>query len=191
MRASHRLGRHVVGKAIALEICSMRWSIPLFVVGAVVLSGCGRPELREFSAPQDKFKILFPGTPISKKQNIPTGGQATTYAVEFRPGGYVVNSAPLPVLPGIGGKEVLKMSSEDAVKGMAGNIVSSKEVKSGNVDGLEVTASSNFEGKPATVRMRTFIVPGRLFQVMAVGKEASFVTSDEANKIFDSFQILP
>ena len=169
----------------------MRWTIPLFVVGAVVLSGCGRPELREFSNQQDKFKVLVPGTPISKKQNLPTGGQATTYAVEFRQGGYVVNSAQLPPIPGPLGKEVLKASSDDAMKAMAGTITSTKDVKSGNVDGMEVTGTSNFEGKPATVRMRTFIVPGRLFQVMAVGKDASFVNTDEANKVFDSFQILP
>ncbi|MBX9677738.1 MAG: hypothetical protein K2X38_03160 [Gemmataceae bacterium] len=168
----------------------MRWTIPLFVVGAVVLSGCGRPELREFSAPQDKFKMLFPGTPTNKKQNSP-GGVVNSYTTEFRQGAYSVNSIRMPPIPGVPVKELLKLSSEEGMKALKGTITATKDVKSGNADGLEITGNGSLEGKSVSLRMRTYFSGDRLFQVIAMGKDAGFVNTDEANKVFDSFQILP
>ncbi|MFO0866628.1 MAG: hypothetical protein U0744_18640 [Gemmataceae bacterium] len=162
-----------------------------FLTAAFAVCGCGQRELREFVSEKDRFKVLMPGTPTSKKQSKSGEEPTTSHEIEFRDGGYCVVCSHLPPSDQPINKALLEKLSDEGMRLMDAKITVTKDVTSGNTAGREAVGHATLNGKPMTVRVRTFMVTDRLYHVMAIGPTPRFVNSDEAHKVLDSFQILP
>jgi hypothetical protein len=162
---------------------------PLFVVACFLAGGCRKVEFKEFSSPEGRFKVEFPGTP--KKTNQQAAGiKMTTYTVEEKNGAYVVAFADAPI-PSGETEAQLRKRLDGARDGMVGNVGGKLTSESDltlkdKYPGREVKA--DIPSKKGALRARVYIVDGRLYQVMVIGT-SSWITSAEATRFLDSFAL--
>jgi hypothetical protein len=160
---------------------------PYFYLGPLVIAllvgGCGKPEWKEFSSPEGKFKVLFPGAP--KSETRPAGPLTLkAHAVELRDGVYVVSYADLP--PGN------PFDYSASIRGMAapwgGKVLSETDVT------VEGTRGKGFEMEVTNPRKgyatgRIVVISGRLYQIFALGNNMR-ASEPDVQKFLDSFKLI-
>lgn len=164
----------------------MRARMGLFVLGlALVVAGCSKG-FSEFESKEHKFKVMFPGTPQTKKQNV--GVEQNMYFVDNGSNAYMVFHQDNPPIPGGMEKELLAKAA--GAMAMTGKILKQTDLNlDGKYPGVEVHAEVN-NPKGAETRNRIYLVGNKLYQVMVIGP-ASIVNSADANKFLDSFHYVP
>jgi hypothetical protein len=159
----------------------------LFVV-LLFLSGCSKPEFKEFRCAGGRFKVQMPGTPKEQQQEV-SGITLKSYSVENWTGAYAVAYADIPHSFGeLGGKmtAMLDGAENGMVKNVNAKLLRSSEVKLANkFVGREVKAELPNKG---LVLARIFIINRRLYQVVVTGTR-EWVASADATKFLDSLVI--
>jgi hypothetical protein len=161
----------------------------LVLAGALLLSGCGSKEFKEFKSADGGFKVLMPGTPKEKTQATP-GGELKMYLVEERNGAYMAGFANTPIPPNESEAQTqnrLDGARDGAVRNINGTLVKDTKIKlAGKEPGREIEA--NLPQNKGIIRARFYIVGSRMYQVMVVGTK-SFAGSADATKFLDSFAL--
>jgi hypothetical protein len=170
-----------------------RWNLLLGLV-LTALAGCGTPQFTPFSPEGGQFKIVMPGAPREETRETKSG-QLHLYTAEFSHGAYSVQWIDLPGARDEGEealKKRLNAERDAGVKEVSGKIVKDDEITlDGKYPGRDFTADvPSVGGQSGQMRVRLYLVRGRLFQIMVVGKK-SFLESAEVGKFFDSFTFLP
>ena len=157
------------------------YSGPLMI--ALLAGGCGKPEWKEFSSAEGKFKVLFPGTPKSEKR---AAGPMTltAHGAEVRNGVYMVSYGDLPAGS--------PFDYSKSIQGMAGpwggNVLSETDVtvEGAKGKGFEMEVTSPRKGY-ATGRI--VVINGRLYQIFALGSDMRASNAD-VQKFLDSFKLI-
>jgi hypothetical protein len=149
-----------------------------------------KPEYKPFASSEGRYKVLFPGAVKSEMQELKTdrGPQKLTIdSVEL--GDDAVFCVTFLDVP----EEATKTDPRkrldkirDGCKGANGKTLSEKDVTVGTekFPGREVL----IEKPDAVIRNRIVLAGTRMYQVMIEGPR-SFVTSPDADRFFDSFQV--
>jgi hypothetical protein len=153
-------------------------------------SATDKPEYKQFASSAGRYKILFPGAVKSETQELKTElgplkltmdsielGDDTIFCVTFL-------DYPEDVTKTDPGKRLDKI--RDGNKGADGKVLSEKDVTVGpeKFPGREVL----IEKPGAVVRIRIVLAGARMYQVMIDGPKV-FITSRDADRFFDSFQV--
>lgn len=163
----------------------------LLCFSVAFLGGCGKTnldEFKEFVSEPGKFKVLMPGTPKEQMQNA-AGVAFKMYTAEVRDGGVIVGFGDMPIPKGESATDLQKRL-DGARDGMVANtkstLTGSSNIMLGNYPGREVLADlPNNQGK---LRARVYIVDGRMYQVMMIGK-ANWSGWSKQDQFFNSFAL--
>jgi hypothetical protein len=149
-----------------------------------------KPEYKQFASSAGRYKVLFPGGVKTETQDLKTDKgtlKLTIDSVELGEDAvFCVTFIDYP-------EEVSKSDPEkrldkirDGNKGGGGKLLSEKSVTVGpeKFPGREILV----EKPDAVVRNRIVLAGARMYQVMIEGPRP-FVTSAEADRFFDSFQV--
>jgi hypothetical protein len=148
------------------------------------------PEYKQFASSAGRYKVLFPGAVKTEAQDLKTDRgplKLTIDSVEF--GDEAVFCVTFLDYPEEAAKSdpVKRLDKiRDGNKGAKGKVLTEKAVTVGpeKYPGREVL----IEKPDAVVRNRIVLAGPRLYQVMIEGPKA-FVTSADADRFFDSFQV--
>ena len=151
-----------------------------------------KPPPKEFQSESGRFSILFPGLPKEEKVPDDSGGLLQIqFLVGSEDGDLLVSYQDNPKLANATWDELSKallVAQEKVQKSMQGKLVRSKEIAlekqyPGREYEFEIpTAAGQY-------RSRSYLVKGRLYQVIVVGKR-EFVASKDADRFMDSFKLL-
>lgn len=172
----------------------------LAVVSAAVLAGgCGKikdilnPPMTEFTAPDGKWKALFPGAP-SEKTKSAFGVSFTMWVKEpwGNKGGYMVGTADLPI-PANEASSMTQKRLDDAIAGSAqgvgGKMLDTKRVMlMDRFPGRECLASIT-DPKVGKYRARIYLVNTRMYMVAVMGVD-EFINDPKTDEFLDSFALL-
>ena len=162
------------------------------IAGAVRADDAPNLEWKELPSETGRFKALFPGTAKKLDQDLPTAiGRMRTYifVVEISEDfifmvsycdypASITKSDPMKVL-----KSVARGQKGDSELLLHQEITLGKD----KIPGYEIISN---QGAAAT-RSRAYLDKNRLYQVMVLGKSKEVVTSKDAEKFLDSFEITP
>ena len=170
----------------------MRWII-VFVTFTISVGSAwpdDKPEWKEFTSKEGRFKVLMPGAPMQDKaetesdfgkgvlhmNTVQTG--KTMYGAHYCDFPAAIKKVPL--------KQVYDSSRDGAAANLEAKLVSEKDVKLGEHPGRETQIE--VAGGKRLFRTRVYLVDQRLYQVVVFGtKEAA--TSKEADKFLESFKL--
>jgi len=165
------------------------------VLGVMVLgflaAGCSK-EFKEFS-PDGKFKVMMPGTPTENTQfaSGAAGGPGAfvkMWVTEVSGGAYMVSAADFPNTGGADVESLLDGGVNGAMANSGGTLGSqSKVTLAGKYPGRDFQGT--IPSKDAALHARMYIVNGRLYQLLVLGKK-SFVDSPDTAKFLDSFKLV-
>jgi hypothetical protein len=147
---------------------------------------------KEFISDKGRFSILFPSLPKEEKVPDDSGGLLQIqFTVGSEDGALLVSYQDNPKLAGAARDELNKAlltAQEKVQKSMQGKLLHSKEI---TLDKLYPGRDYEFEIPTASgqYRSRSYLVKGRLYQIIVVGKK-EFVTSKDAERFMDSFKLL-
>lgn len=161
------------------------------LIGLASGTAAPTPEYKPFASSAGRYKVLFPGGVKNETTDVktPTGGTVKltldTVALDADTLYMVTHvDAPDEVAKQPSGPRLDKV--RDANKGTDGKILAEKELALGDD---KFPAREVVIEKPKTVlRTRIVIAGNRLYQVMIQGSK-EFVTSREADRFFDSFEV--
>lgn len=163
------------------------WCVLVGLAAVLGTSGCARPEFKEFVSAEGGYKVLMPGTPKEQTQN-KDGINIKLYTVEERNGGYMVSHTDAVLAPKIHDMELqarLDGSRDGMMKGANAQLKQETKITLANThQGRELRGEVPGKG---FMRARIFIFNGRLYQLMVVGKNEAYVTSEDATRFLDSF----
>ncbi len=152
-----------------------------------------KPAAKEFISKTGRFSILFPGAP---KEERDAGNDGKLQQVQFTlpaaDGAYLVSYQDYPGLAAASTEKLtdaLAQAQEAARKGLNGKNAQTKSLtldKQYPGRQIEFDFVGPSEGR---FRSRAYMVKGRLYQVIVVGKK-DFVKSAEAERFMDSFKLL-
>jgi hypothetical protein len=154
--------------------------------GLLAAAGSQDVELADYFSREGKFRALLP--PEVKTKESKSGGTVTRSFVGAVGGDrvFVVSYSDLPLAPNAKQARDILEGFAKSVAGKGGKALSGKEVAVGpdKLPGRDVLIdqSKNF------LRMRGVIAGKRMYQVMALGPK-DFVTSADADKVIDSFEV--
>jgi hypothetical protein len=155
----------------------------------LLLCGCQKSEFKEFSPPNQGFKVQMPGKPKERTENL-GGTKLTMYVIEQRNGAYMVGGVDLPIGEGESEEmiqERLNGSRDGALKNVGGTLISEKKITlSGKYPGREFSAK--IPNKNGEIRTKIFVVGRRLYQMVVVGTP-SWANSADATKFLNSFEL--
>lgn len=165
---------------------------------ALLAGGCQKikdimnPPMAEFTAPDGKWKVKFPGAP-SEKTKSAFNVTFTMWAKEpwGNKGGYMVGVADLPIPPGEADRERQKRL-DDGIAGSAGGVGgkvrdSKRIMLHGRYPGRECTATIT-EPKVGQYKCRMYLVGPRMYMVAVMGVD-EFVAAPQAAEFLDSFHL--
>jgi hypothetical protein len=159
----------------------------------LVFAGVARADdWKDFSSPDGRFTVEFPGTPKQVKDPRQTKfGKVEAQLVILSVSNKVFYGVeyldyPASVLRAHGADELLDDASDSAVKGVKGARIESKETI--NVNGnpgrqLVLSAPGNLQ-----LTMRMYLVKNRLYQVIASVGQGEEKTADP-KRFLDSFKL--
>jgi hypothetical protein len=155
-------------------------------------AGCGAPEFKEFRSDEGRFSVQLPGVPREETRET-KNGKLHLYTVEFSHGVYSVQWIDLPDAKDESGdmlEQRLASERDAGVKAVDGKVIADKAIKlADKFPGRDFTADVSVASTQGQLRGRLFLVDGRLFNVLAVGKKP-FLESADTTKFFDSFGLL-
>jgi hypothetical protein len=158
------------------------------LVVLLLLSGCGKPEFKEFKCEGGRFKVLMPGTPKEQQQEV-SGIMLKSYSFENWSGAYAVAYADIPHSFGDLGsrmKVLLDGAESGMVKNVNAKLLQSSDIKlAGKHTGREVKAELPNKG---LILARIFVINRRLYQVVVTGTR-EWVASPDATKFLDSLVV--
>ena len=157
-------------------------------------AGSGKPEFAEFTSKEGGFTILFPGTPKQVKVPDKQGGVLQyQFMAGNEDGAYLLSyqdNANLRNATQEGLAKALVKGQEAAQASVKGKLVQAKEI---TLDKKHPGREYEFEtplGMGGIFRSRAYLVKGRLYQVIVIGKK-EFAKSKEADRFLDSFKLTP
>ena len=163
----------------------------LFIAAGFAAAADPMPEYKPFASSAGRYKVLFPGGVKTETSDVKTANgttlKLTLDSVQLDDDTlYVVThvDAPDDVAKQPAGPRLDKV--RDANKGTDGKVLAEKELTLGDDKhpGREVLIQ-----KPnLVIRNRIVIAGNRLYQVMIQGSK-EFVTSRDADRFFDSFEV--
>jgi hypothetical protein len=170
--------------------------VMLVVTGAVILSRNGRTgtaaaangsgSLREFVSAEGKFRVMMPGAPTQKRQQLGPISLAM-YTLENRDGAYMVGYCDVPIPanePEAMTQRRLDGAREGAIRNINGGLIKENRIwLHGREPGREIEA--NVPGK-GIIRARFYVAGRRMYQVIVIGTPA-LVHSADATRFLDSF----
>jgi hypothetical protein len=160
--------------------------MPVLLAAAIgsLLSGCGE-RLTEYRDDEGRFRILLPGTPSPLNEKV-LGKGARAVQLKQPSGEYTVAwSDPEPGKAGA--EEQLDRHCNLAVENLKGKALSHKTISLAGQPGRELLVEAG-DGQ-VLVRLRLYLVDGRLYQV-AVGGAKWWVEKPSTAKVLDSFEVL-
>jgi hypothetical protein len=148
---------------------------------------------KKFTSREGAFSVLMPGTPVAKREAVPTPiGQVVThfFSLEVQQGtNLTVSFAEVPQgLLGLEGVDdlLLTMARDAAVKQVDGKLLKDEPVKlNQRIPGREFQIDV---GLGSILRMRVFLVQNRVYQIVAAGPK-DYATGKDADKFLDSFML--
>lgn len=149
-----------------------------------------RPEYKQFASAAGRYKVLFPGAVKTETQDLKSELgplKLTIDSVEFGDDAiFCVTFLDYPEAATTGDPVKRLDKIRDGNKGAKGKVLSEKAVTIGpeKFPAREVL----IEKPDAVVRNRIVLAGPRMYQVMIEGPKA-FVTSADADRFFDSFQV--
>ncbi len=167
-------------------VSSLRRVLPFAAAIVCLLPGCGE-KLTEYRSEEGRFRILLPGTPKTVSDRaLGKGVQAVQF--EERSGDFTVAwSDPQPARATPGTLEQLDLACNRAIDNLQGKALSRRSITLGNHPGREMLVEGP-DGK-VVVRLRLYLVNGRLYQV-AAGGARWWVDRGTTDKVLDSFAVL-
>jgi hypothetical protein len=160
--------------------------LTFLMVACIALTGCGAG-FKEFS-PDPKFKVLMPGTPKEQSQDL-LGLKLKMWIYEERNGGYAVAITDIGTIPSEELKVRLDGARDGAVRNVGGTLISeSEKTLADKYPGREIIVELP-NGKGFN-RQRFYLVAGRLYQMMSIGKDKKWIESADSTKFLDSLTIL-
>ena len=165
--------------------------VALFIVAGVVRADdAPKLEWKEFKSEEGRFKGLMPGTPKTMDQDIPTPlGKVKNHMFLVE-----VNNDLVYMLSYIDYPDAISnVNPQDILKGVGaamkakGDLLSDKELTLGKdkVPGYEVIGNQG----AMKMRNRIFLDKNRMYQVTLVAKTKDEMTTKDAEKFYDSFEI--
>jgi hypothetical protein len=140
-------------------------------------------EMKEFASKDGRFTVMMPGDPAITKQ----GGQ-TRFLIDQGKQVLMVVYQDIPALENADAaliKKCLEGGRDAAVKNFKGKLISSTELKLGDVPGIEFQIDVP---KLGVYRSRLFQVKDRLYQVTALGPK-DFTDSETVESYLKSFKV--
>lgn len=155
-------------------------------LGTVALAA-DKPKYQAFASSAGRYKVLMPGAVKTEVKDLQPDRKLTIDSAEF--GEDVLYCVTFIDLPESVAKDdpVKRLDKvRDAVKGSNGKVLSEKAVEQGTekYPAREVV----IEKPDGVVRNRIVLAGSRMYQVMVEGPR-EFVTSADADRFFDSFQV--
>jgi hypothetical protein len=153
-------------------------------------TGFGSPSSASFKdfSPDPKFKVRMPPNPKFKSQSV-LGAELKMWIYEQYSGGYVVAFADMPILQGnFNVEEGLNGGRDGAVSNVKGTLLSEKRITfDGKYPGREIDIK--LPKSQGYIRARFYLVGGRMYQMMSLGKSKSWIESSASTDFFNSLQI--
>jgi hypothetical protein len=169
---------------------------PVIILSLVTLMGCDIFRKWEtYESKEGWFRVLFKGSPKIERNSMysPFGLiKAHTFSVELRSGAYAVSYFDLPeeVEKSQEPVELLDNMARGSFAQLGTGNFTKKDIELDGYQGLEAEGKIRKGSLQGIDRIRYYLVDGRVFMLQVLG-ETSFVASDNTNKFFDSFQLLP
>jgi hypothetical protein len=169
-----------------------RYAPTLFLTCAlVVLPGCGDVELKEFSPPGGRCKVMMPANPQEKSQAV-AGANLKMYVHEQRSGGYMLGIADMPIPPGEPDAKIqdrLDGAVQGAINNSGATLVKSDRVMlEGKHPGRAFEGTIAQGSKKGKMRARVYLVGTRMYQLVVAG-DNSFVDAGSADKFLGSLTL--
>jgi hypothetical protein len=163
----------------------------LFVLFApALLAGCAGDVTQEFTSPEGKFTVAFPGTPQEDDDPSLSGEGIHKVSLMERSGFYAVayQFVNLPDHATASDlEERLEQACTGAVRNLKARLLSKKKITlAGKYPGRDLVAE--WGNKQGIVHYHLYLVDGRLYQVIVSG-EKWWVESPKAQKFLDSFRL--
>lgn len=153
----------------------------LLVVPTLFVAGCGgKPTWTDHASPEGRFSVRVYGTPKTDRVQEPY------HQIAFAPEKNVVYSVTYNDLLGETAKKSITEIGAALVGNLKGKLLEGKEVTQHSQEGRELLVEVPDEGFH---RIRIFKVGDRYYQVEVSAPTKEAVTSEDANKFFDSFKI--
>jgi hypothetical protein len=168
----------------------MRKFVPpclLLVLSGVALGG-GADSWKEYRSKENHFRALFPGEPKATTSKV-KGVELKAFAVETDKNGYLVLVSDIP-----GAKFESEKMVEDRLDTIRNHVVKEQEAKVEKE--TKITLGGTLLGRDVlytlkagpVVRVRYFVVNGRIYQVLAYGPK-DWVAGADTEKFLDSFML--
>jgi hypothetical protein len=164
------------------------WKLLAGAALVVVMSGCGT-SWTDYKSDSGKFTAQFPGTPQEKEMSA-AGISAKGVVLDRGDRAFTVMYADLPgSADQFKNAALVEMSLDGAATGCVQNVKGKQtaldKIKLGDHPGRDVKAELP-DGNE--LRNRIYMVNGRLYQVMVLGKKG-YTTSPDAEKFLTSFKL--
>ncbi len=159
------------------------------LLGLFALTGCGSSATwREYTSTDGHFSVLMVGTPRQTEN----AGFHTVACAPQKGVVYQVTYGDKPVDKEFQGKpdgveKYLYRTCEVLVGKLGGRLTEGKKIALGDIPGYEITVEVEAP-EPGVHRIRVYQSGDRYYQVEAFAPK-DVVTSEQANKFFDSFKI--
>ena len=161
------------------------------IAGVVQADDAPKLDWKEYMPEGGAYKILMPGKVKTMKQEAPSpGGKITIYmAIAAFPSGSVYMSTHNDI-PGDAAAADTKTTLEGLVNGVKGKgeLMLKKEITLGKdkIPGIEFIVDKGAQ----KMRGRGYMDKTKMYQVIVIGKSKDEVTSKDADKFLDSFEIM-
>ena len=169
-------------------------ALPLILVVAALLAGCGGTTWTEFSSADGAFSVLMPGTPTEETQTEDTDlGPIDVHLFTFEKGevAYLVgyNVFPAAVVEAATPAVLLDSARDGQVETVKGTLVSETEITLGTYPGRDLEIQVEGSDGTSSLRSRLFMVGDRLYQLVVGGPKGQSTSADTI-KFLDSFELV-
>ena len=177
-----------------------RRSAALLLAAALLLGACSpKYDWREIRAPDAGWSAMLPGRQSVAERDILLGELPVKMAMQgarVDETSFAVGSAVLPDARPETRARALAAMREALVRNIGGSVTDSAEVtvpvvnasgqRVGEAPGVQITASGQIRGKPATLAARLVVRNARAVQALVVGPA---VEGDAVDTFFDSLRV--
>jgi hypothetical protein len=154
--------------------------------GFLLVAGCGN-QLKEFTSPEGKFKVMMPATPKEGTQTV-NGITVKSYNFQEKGGTYSVSFMELPA-----GQSDAELQAR--LEGLSSSWV--RELEAKNTNSSKITYNQIYPGReleadlPAQMHIRArYYLKGRVVYKISVLGDKPWASSAKASKFLDSLVIL-
>jgi hypothetical protein len=159
------------------------------IILAIFATAGPAQELKPFAPKGEGFQVAMPGEPKLLEQDI-MGLKLKMWIYEAGDGGYAVALTDIGKFPENEIETRLDGARDGAVKNVNGKLIKETKIMlDKKYPGRQIDVSLPAQGD-AMIRQRFYIVDGRLYQVMSIGKK-EWVETKESAAMLDSLKIAP